>query len=76
MYSGGSAASRGGVWGGFRGNGCRSGGRGARGAGARGGRGGGRGGGPDPVEWTPHKRECSLWQDHVGTSPLSTKTRP
>ncbi|TFC70530.1 N-acetylglucosamine kinase [Cryobacterium sp. TMT2-4] len=31
--------------------------------------------GPDPVEWTPHKRECSLWQDHVGTSPLSTKTR-
>ena len=32
--------------------------------------------GPYPVEWTPHKRECLLWQGHVGTSPLSTKTRP
>jgi hypothetical protein len=32
--------------------------------------------GPDPVEWTPHKRECSLWQDHVGSSLLCTKTRP
>ena len=32
--------------------------------------------GPDPSEWTPHKRECSLWLDHVGSSLLTTKTRP
>ena len=32
--------------------------------------------GLDPSEWTPHKRECSLWQEHVGSSLLSTKTRP
>ena len=32
--------------------------------------------GLDPGRWTPHKRECALWQDHVGTSPLSTKMRP
>ena len=32
--------------------------------------------GLDPGKWTPYKRECPLWQDHVGTSPLSTKTRP
>ena len=37
---------------------------------------GSREAGLDPVEWTPHEKECSLWQDHIATSPLNTKTRP
>ena len=32
--------------------------------------------GLDPVAWTPRKRGCSLWDAHVGGSPLSTKTKP
>ncbi len=35
-----------------------------------------RGSGLAPVEWTPHKRECSSWEEHVGSSLLSTRTRP
>ncbi len=27
----------------------------------------------DPVGWTPHKRECSLCQHHVGSSPPELK---
>ena len=32
--------------------------------------------GRDPVWWTPRKRECSLWEASVGSSLLSSKTRP
>ena len=32
--------------------------------------------GRDPVWWTPRKRECSLWDTSVGSSLLSSKTRP
>ncbi|MEA9984269.1 fumarylacetoacetate hydrolase family protein [Subtercola sp. RTI3] len=32
--------------------------------------------GLDPVWWTPHKRECPLWESRVGSSLLSSKTRP
>ena len=29
-----------------------------------------------PVWWTPRKRECSLWETDVGSSLLSSRTRP
>ena len=32
--------------------------------------------GCDPVWWTPRKRECSSWEARVGSSLLSTRTRP
>lgn len=34
------------------------------------------GGGLDPGRWTPCKRGCSSWEDSVGSSLLSTRTRP
>ncbi len=30
----------------------------------------------DPDWWTPRKRGCSLWEFSVGSSLLSTRTRP
>lgn len=30
----------------------------------------------DPVWWTPRKRGSSPWEDNVGSSLLSTRTRP
>lgn len=32
--------------------------------------------GLDPGRWTPCKRGCSSWEDSVGSSLLSTRTRP